>query len=70
MPLVETLTDTIGPSIAKAIIKLWLKDSPLLADVIPELLDPFKGGAAATGCGQRAAARYERLRAQQREALR
>jgi hypothetical protein len=39
MPILSLVTYAIGPSIAKAILKLWLKDQGILPNVIPDLLD-------------------------------
>lgn len=42
MPLIETLSIEVGSSIAKSILKLWLKDSNILSDAATSILDVLK----------------------------
>src|SRR5437879_3646243 len=42
MPLAEIITIEIGSSIAKSILKLWLKDSTLGEDISSSLIDLLK----------------------------
>ena len=42
MPLLETLALQVGPTIAKSILKLWLKDSGVASDVTSSLVDILK----------------------------
>src|SRR5947208_388767 len=42
MPLLEILTLEVAPAIAKAILKVWLKDSDLALDLSSSLLDVLK----------------------------
>src|SRR5262249_3191875 len=61
MPILSFVIYTIGPSIAKAILKLWLKDQAILADVIPDLLDLLKTTAQGERDQQQSALRIEHL---------
>lgn len=61
MSLLGLFTFTIGPSIAKAILKTWLKDRPILSSVVPELLDLLKTGAQAERQQGQSAGRIEAL---------
>ncbi len=42
MPLAEILIGSLGPAIAKSLLKVWLKDQELAADVGSELIDLLK----------------------------
>jgi hypothetical protein len=42
MALLETLTLQVGPAIAKAILKFWLKDSRVASDITASLMDFIK----------------------------
>jgi len=61
MTLVSVFTFTIGPAIAKAIIKGWLKDSGVFSDIVPELLDLLKASAQDEREQRQAARRIETL---------
>jgi hypothetical protein len=61
MPILSLVTYAIGPSIAKAILKLWLKDQSILPDVIPDLLDLLKSAAQGERDAHQAARRIEDL---------
>lgn len=39
MPIAETLTLTLGPVLAKSILRLWLKDQTLLVDLSASVID-------------------------------
>jgi NACHT N-terminal Helical domain 1 len=45
MPLTTALIFTIGPSIAKALLKMLLKDQALLGDIAPDMLDLLRDKA-------------------------
>jgi len=61
MAILSVVTYTIGPSIAKAILKLWLKDQGILPNVIPDLLDLLKSTAQGEREARQAARRIEDL---------
>ncbi|HYO48534.1 MAG TPA: hypothetical protein VEW94_01685, partial [Chloroflexia bacterium] len=42
MALIEVLALSLGPAIAKAILKVWLKDIPIAADVSSSIIDLIK----------------------------
>ena len=44
MPLIETLTVTVGASVAKTLLRLWLKDEALALDLGLSLTDLAKAG--------------------------
>ena len=61
MAILSLVTYAIGPSIAKAILKLWLKDQGILPDIIPELFDLLKSTAQSERDARHAASRIEDL---------
>ena len=61
MSILSLVTYAIGPSIAKAILKLWLKDQGILPDVLPDLLDLLKSTAEGSRDARNAAKRIEAL---------
>jgi hypothetical protein len=46
MALVEALTLQVGPAIAKAILKIWLKDRKFASDIASSLVDLIKSKTA------------------------
>lgn len=61
MPLIELLTLQIGPAIAKAILKLWLKDSVIAADVSSSFIDIIKLKTDDVIAQQRAKRQFEEI---------
>jgi hypothetical protein len=42
MPLLETLTVSLGVSVAKAILKIWIRDSSVGSEFASEIIDVIK----------------------------
>ena len=61
MPLIETLTIGLAPAIAKAIVKLWIKDADIAVDLtssVVELVGKKTGDVIAR---QRAKRQFEEI---------
>jgi hypothetical protein len=61
MALLETLTLQVGPAIAKAILKKWLKDSPIAEGTASSLVDIFKTKTADVIAQQRGRRQFEAI---------
>jgi hypothetical protein len=61
MALIETLTLQVGPAIAKAILKVWLKDRRLAADIASSLVDLIKSKTADVIAQRRASRQFEEI---------
>jgi hypothetical protein len=61
MALLETLTLQVGPAIAKAILKFWLKDSRVASDITASLMDFIKSKTTDVIAQQRAKRQFEEI---------
>jgi hypothetical protein len=61
MALLETLTLQVGPAIAKAILKFWLKDQKFASDIASSLLDLIKSKTADVIAQRRAVRQFEEI---------
>ena len=61
MPLLEAVTVEVGAAIAKAILKLWVKDSTLGNDISSNLIDLFKGKTADVLAQRRGERQFESI---------
>jgi tetratricopeptide (TPR) repeat protein len=61
MPLIETLSFELGSSIAKAILKSWLKNSDLAVDASSSLVDVVKSWAVDKTAQRKAQRQFEEI---------
>lgn len=61
MAIIETLTVELGSSIAKSILKIWLKDYSIASDVASDLLGLIKGKTQDVIAQQRAKRQFEAI---------
>jgi hypothetical protein len=61
MPLIEALTLQVGPAIAKAILKFWLKDRKFASDIASSLVDLLKSKTTDVIAQRRASRRFEEI---------
>ncbi|MBW8009969.1 MAG: hypothetical protein FVQ83_01835 [Chloroflexi bacterium] len=61
MPLIETLTLTLGPSIAKSILKLWLKDSNIALDITSGFVEVIAKITSDVAARQKAKRQFEEI---------
>src|SRR5436305_1207191 len=61
MALVETLMIEVGSSIAKSILKVWLKDSDLLSDASGSIVDVFSSLTKDRIAQRRAKEQFEKI---------
>lgn len=61
MAIIETLTVELGSSIAKAILKVWLKDNSIASDITSDLLGLLKGKTQDVLAQQRAKRQFEAI---------
>jgi ketopantoate reductase len=61
MPLIEALTLQVGPAIAKAILKVWLKDRKFASDIASSLMDLLKSKTADVIAQRRASRHFEEI---------
>ena len=59
MPFIEALTLELGSSIAKSILKLWLKDHPVTSDASASILDVLKSYTSDKIAQKRAQRQFE-----------
>jgi hypothetical protein len=69
MALLEALTQHVGPAIAKAILKFWLKDSNFAADVTSSLMDFIKSKTTDAFAQGWASRQFEEIGARVAESL-
>src|SRR3712207_6582317 len=61
MDILELLMTTVGPTIAKNILKLWLKDRDIAQDISSDLLDLLKAKVSDIRAQQRGKLQFERI---------
>ncbi|HVM59852.1 MAG TPA: hypothetical protein VMV72_03215 [Verrucomicrobiae bacterium] len=61
MTLLETLTLAVGPAIAKAILKIWLKDEHITLDAASALVDAIKSRTTDVIAQQQARRQFEAI---------
>ena len=61
MALIETLTIELGSSIAKSILKLWLKDSDIASDASSSLIDVLKSWTTDRTAQRRGQRQFEEI---------
>jgi len=61
MALLEALALKLGPAIAKSILKLWMKDQKLAADITSNIIDFIKSKTTDVVVQQRAKRQFEEI---------
>jgi hypothetical protein len=69
MALIETVAGSLGPAIAKGIIKVWLKDRSIATEVGSQVVDLLKSTISDALGRQRAARQFEAMGQQVAETL-
>ena len=61
MPLLETLTLQVAPTIAKTVLKIWLKDSKSISEASSSLVDIFNSITTDVVAQQRGRRQFEEI---------